>query len=659
MQRWQIAVGLLVMVAGCTHDLDSVALPCGAAQACPDGQRCVSGKCEAHTATDQGADLDATLRDGPAKDRAADTGPGKDMALPDKAPADKAADRPLLDQASADTKAQPDLTLPDQTQPDTKGWPDLPPPLPSVGDDTYLEFNDGSSKERGAKLHVSHRGNLQILDRLDLDLDGKLDLLVTNHFDGKSYTVGSQLFWGTGTKAFDGPATLPSTGAAGASVADLDDDGYPDVVISNRFDGAKHSIDSLVYWGKKGRAFDAPTKLATHAARANVVADLDADGYLDVVFANSGSPDSYVYWGKGGRQFTGPTKLKALGANGVVAADFNQDNKLDLLIVRRSDGSTLTLSSPIYFGNGLRGFTNTWNITTVGGVDATVADLNSDSYLDIVVANAGGQGATTAKSAIYYFSTIKLSYPVQNKSLPTYAAQHVTAAHLDGNSAPDLVFSNYWNNKATPISYSQTSHAYLTSSGTSYVLKGLLPTNGAMGNLVLDFNGDGYNDIFVAQEISGDVNNKVYAPPSRIFWGGIKGIGSSVTTLATKGASAGVTNDPGSQFTRSPSQTFFSRIFDSKKPSPQYQQLSWVWHWTGKTAPAAPLKFKLRSAATISKLKSSPMSGPAADPKGFYTSSGASINPKHSSHQYIQYQVELVGDYGNTPVLDKVSISFK
>ena len=35
------------------------------------------------------------------------------------------------------------------------------------------------------------------------------------------------------------------------------------------------------------------------------------------------------------------------------------------------------------------------------------------------------------------------------------------------------------------------------------------------------------------------------------------------------------------------------------------------------------------------------------------------INAAHSSHRYIQYRATLSSNYGDTPVLDRVEISFK
>jgi hypothetical protein len=84
----------------------------------------------------------------------------------------------------------------------------------------------------------------------DYDLDGRLDLLTTNgHLEpeiakvqpGQRYAQPAQLFWNTGTKQRFEPVTKDAAGAdlfraivgRGSAFADIDGDGYPDVVLTN------------------------------------------------------------------------------------------------------------------------------------------------------------------------------------------------------------------------------------------------------------------------------------------------------------------------------------------------------------------------------------------------------------------------------------------
>jgi len=90
------AVGLLLLLAGCQHDLEVVKKPCQGDGQCADGQQCISGFC---------------------------TNVPMDMAL------ERPADLPLPDLPGSD------LPLPDQPLPDLP-LPDAPPPdllLPDTG----------------------------------------------------------------------------------------------------------------------------------------------------------------------------------------------------------------------------------------------------------------------------------------------------------------------------------------------------------------------------------------------------------------------------------------------------------------------------------------------------------------------------------------------
>ena len=92
------------------------------------------------------------------------------------------------------------------------------------------------------------------------------------------------------------------------AVYDLNKDGRPDLIISNFHDNSTNfNINSYVYWGKHDWTYSADSclQLPTHGATGNSVADLNKDGRLDIVFRsrqgnNSGSSTSMMYSGRKG-----------------------------------------------------------------------------------------------------------------------------------------------------------------------------------------------------------------------------------------------------------------------------------------------------------------------------------------------------------------------
>ena len=86
---------------------------------------------------------------------------------------------------------------------------------------------------------------------------------------------------------------------------DLNKDGRPDLVISNMHDDARNfNINSYIYWGKQDWAYSADScmELPTHGATGNSIADLNKDGNLDIIFSSYNDNVSYctnslIYWG--------------------------------------------------------------------------------------------------------------------------------------------------------------------------------------------------------------------------------------------------------------------------------------------------------------------------------------------------------------------------
>ena len=147
------------------------------------------------------------------------------------------------------------------------------------------------------------------------------------------------------------------------AATDLNGDGWPDVVLANRFRLRARemgiyniidtvAVDSYVYWGSpEGYGAEEPSRLPTVAATDVEAADLDGDRRLDLVFANGAGGASYIYWASAGGFH--PNKRSALPtseAAGVEVEDINRDGSPDLVFAQQGDRRTEDGGSLIYWG---------------------------------------------------------------------------------------------------------------------------------------------------------------------------------------------------------------------------------------------------------------------------------------------------------------------
>lgn len=164
-------------------------------------------------------------------------------------------------------------------------------------------------------------------------------------------------------------------GPGALAVADIDGDGWNDIVAAS--DGAG---SLTVIWGRPGGPGRASTTWSIGwGVTGIIVADLDGDGRLDLATAAPGADAVGVLLGRGGRLFATP-KLIAAGVRpqALVAADL--DGRGSPEIVTANGDGTLTVFSEFVAGAPV--------VVGPGAKDLAVADFDGDGDIDIVVALA-------------------------------------------------------------------------------------------------------------------------------------------------------------------------------------------------------------------------------------------------------------------------------
>ena len=148
------------------------------------------------------------------------------------------------------------------------------------------------------------------------------------------------------------------------------------------------------------------------------MADLNRDGWLDVIFATmSDSSSLFIFWGgPGGFDNERKTLLPIGMAPAARTADLNRDGYLDLVVPNLFDpqaatgpgqqqhafGGSTQGGAMIYYG-GPDGYSSGRRqiLPGIGLEDASVADLNNDGYLDFAATHYSGSPDRKHPSYVY------------------------------------------------------------------------------------------------------------------------------------------------------------------------------------------------------------------------------------------------------------------
>lgn len=194
----------------------------------------------------------------------------------------------------------------------------------------------------------------------DFNRDGHLDIVVGSYRTNQVIT-----YWGSPAGfSTDRRSSLPYPAPIDLEAADLNNDGWLDLLVASYEDSVAHTHDtgSTIFWGRvEGWHQSNSQWLPGMTPLGLAVADLDGDGWLDLVSPHYHGElsrerlPSYIFWGSP-RGFAplNRTALTVDSASEVVIADFNGDGKPDLAFAAHSLDPGHVLESPIFFNDGRR-----------------------------------------------------------------------------------------------------------------------------------------------------------------------------------------------------------------------------------------------------------------------------------------------------------------
>ena len=329
----------------------------------------------------------------------------------------------------------------------------------------------------------------------DFNGDGNQDYAVANYNDS---TVTVLL--GNGSGGFTASSGSPfSTGSStfpeSVVVGDFNGDGFLDLATANP--GA-NSVTILLGNGAGvfSTASGSPLALGT-SPRSLAVGDFNGDGIQDLVTANQSSNNVTVLLGNGTGGFTAASGSPfAVGSvpTSIVVADFNGDGMQDLATVNQSDNAATVL-----LGNGAGGFTAaSGSPYTVGTAPTTLvaADFNGDGIPDLATANQNSGSNNVTVLLGNGTGGFTASPVAAGSGIVPYA---LAVGDLNGDGIPDIVTTNQTTASVSVLLGTGTG-AFNLSAGAPFAV-GTTPKFVA----VSDFNGDGIEDIAVANSGSSNV----------------------------------------------------------------------------------------------------------------------------------------------------------
>ncbi len=225
----------------------------------------------------------------------------------------------------------------------------------------YYGSEDGFSENLRAAIPVTGRCMSPIV--ADLNEDHWLDLTVSAFETDTLWTF----FGGPEGFSTENRSRIYASSPIDIEAADLNADGYLDLVAASYYEKTTGLFDmgNRIFWGSASGYTVADSQWLPGGATVGLtVADLDADGHLDLFCPNYHATTtreripSFLFWGDpDGFSSQRRTIVIADSVHDAQVADFNRDGLLDLVLSEHSSNNGHLIDSEILFNDGNR-FTN-------------------------------------------------------------------------------------------------------------------------------------------------------------------------------------------------------------------------------------------------------------------------------------------------------------
>ncbi len=338
-----------------------------------------------------------------------------------------------------------------------------------------ISVYNGATGKRILRLDGRHQGDLfgwSVAGIGDLDQDGHDDIAVGSPGAdaGGLINCGSVLIYsgasGNMLYRWNGASTHAAYGKAVAPAGDLNQDGYPDVIIGADGESANnqtHSGAVYIHSGATGNLLREWHGLQSHDRFGGAVAmagDVDADGFPDYVIGAHGASsggrttagEAYVYSGANGSlllNWQGSEVFDRLGSAVAAAGDVNRDGHADLLIacIQADSPTNLDCGGAFVFSGKDGALLHRWFGAATGEgfahAIANVGDRNEDGVDDLLVTSlhAEDHGAADGGAVAIFSGADGASLIRWAGSVPygRFGSAAANAGDLDGDGVDNLV----------------------------------------------------------------------------------------------------------------------------------------------------------------------------------------------------------------------------
>ncbi len=275
-----------------------------------------------------------------------------------------------------------------------------------------------------------------------------------------------------------------SAGQVSLAAADVDQDGYLDLLVASQSEGKV-----IVFLGDGIGHFE---RMGEFPAGPNpnglVTADINGDGDVDLVVANHETDYVTILLGDGHGDFhTAPNSPFVVSVrphpHSVAIEDMDNDGRVDLVVDDRS-GEGLR----VFQGNGRGDFNADGTIVNVGGDPYrgfVLKDLNSDGRVDIVTPNPQVIAITMSNDS----PGLSFRPPVGLDAPPPFAA---TVADLNGDGVLDVVSASERGGSSVVTFLGDGLGGFVEIESSRFQMSA-----GAKDMDAGDINGDGFDDVIV------------------------------------------------------------------------------------------------------------------------------------------------------------------
>ena len=467
--------------------------------------------------------------------------------------------------------------------------------------------------------------------------------------------VDSTIYYG-GPDGFspDRKTALNGCAAVISSTCDFSDNGWPDIFIVNSAENALHLDPGsfVFYGGPDGFSYDPDVIVPTNKAWNCRVADIDRDGYLDLIVAKFYERDILIYRGTSdGFDLEHPAIItipeeeqRWIHTRRMCLGDMNNNGWLDLVVAPTAqERCSILWGGPEGFSPQCR-----QDLPIGTGTTCAVADLTGNGYLDLVVGSGTPTFGAPHDSWLYIFwNGPEGLRPHRHTELHTQKAIDFAIADFNNNGLPDLFVVSY----RSAIDRDIDSYLYWNRPGRGFANRDRMRirTHSAAACFAADFDEDGYVDLAVA-------NHKTFNDhlgDSFIFQNGPDGLDENrYTRLPTSGPHGMYSNRPQNILDGGNEEYYTSAPFEL----PVGATVASI-SWDAELQPKTWVKAQLRFADSREELEKASWHGPEGE--GNWFEEGQAVRSLSTSGRWVAYRLALGAVNGGcTPRITEVRVAY-